>query len=174
MCRFHSKIVYELPIMSDLEYYLRLDTHSYLPEPISYDLFLDMKERELDYLYPCIASDVLQCVDHLWDAVKLFLDVKRIQPYFYDKLPKGKIFFNNFEMARMDLFTSLNYKNYINYIDQLGGIYHNRWGDAPIKSLAISVFVPRNKTRRVSDIVYYHRDRRLTKGDGAKYDWCDV
>ena len=163
MCRFHSKTIYELPIMLQLEYYLRLDAHSYITKPVPYDLFKNMKEKGLLYLYPCVSQDASACVSYLWDAVKIFISVKRIKPYFFDKMAGNKMFYNNFEMARMDVFTATSYQNYINYIDQLGGTYHNRWGDAPIKSLAVSLFVPRNKTQRIADVSYTHRKQVINK-----------
>ena len=163
MCRFHSKTIYELPLMLQLEYYLRLDAHSFITQPVPYDLFKDMKEKGLLYLYPCIGIDAPWCVTFLWDAVKTFIGIKRIKPEFFNEMTGTKMFYNNFEMARMDVFTAIGYQNYINYIDQLGGTYHNRWGDAPIKSLGVSIFVPRNKTRRISGVTYYHKKILLNK-----------
>ena len=33
-------------------------------------------------------------------------------------------------------------RDYMRYIDQTGGIYYTRWGDAPIRSLAVALVVP--------------------------------
>ena len=174
MCRFHAKTLYEIPIMQDLEYYLRLDCHSYITKPVPYDLFKNMKDKGLLYLYPCMRPDAARCVKHLWQAVKTFIDVKHIQPEFFKELQNNLMFYNNFEMARTDIFRSKGYLNYINYLDQLGGTYLSRWGDAPIKSLAVSIFVPRNKTKRISDVNYSHRGDVLTKGteSNATLDGC--
>ena len=47
---------------------------------------------------------------------------------------------------------SQEYQEFIEYIDHLGGIYYRRWGDAPIKTIAVSMFVPRNNTHKYADI----------------------
>ena len=40
------------------------------------------------------------------------------------------------------MWMSRDYANYIEYIDRTGGIYYYRWGDAPIKSIAVTMFLP--------------------------------
>ena len=39
MCRFHSNLIYQQPIIAELEYKLRLDDDSLVTSPIEYDLF---------------------------------------------------------------------------------------------------------------------------------------
>ena len=72
-----------------------------------------------------------------------------------------KTFCNNFELHRMDIFTRLPYQNFILYIKTLGGIFYYRWGDAPLKSIAVSIFVPQNQTTPILDFIYAHRDKDL-------------
>ena len=45
------------------------------------------------------------------------------------------MYYNNFEVSATKLWYSVDYKEYINMIDRIGGIYYNRWGDAPINPL---------------------------------------
>jgi hypothetical protein len=47
--------------------------------------------------------------------------------------------------------------SYLDYIDKLGGIYYRRWGDAPIRTVAVSLTVPEGKLHYFSDIGYEHR-----------------
>ena len=51
MCRFYSKLVFEQPIMSRLEYYWRLDDDSYITRSITYDVFQFMAKKDILYGY---------------------------------------------------------------------------------------------------------------------------
>ena len=51
--------------------------------------------------------------------------------------------------------------NCINYIDHLGGICYVRWGDTPIKPIAISLFVPLNKVYCFCDVGYHHQNSHI-------------
>ena len=39
MCRFFTGFMYEQEVLKDYEYYLRLDTDSFIHTPINYDIF---------------------------------------------------------------------------------------------------------------------------------------
>ena len=158
MCRFHSNTVYLHPIMQGLEYAWRLDDDSQLMEPsISYDVFAFMKQHHLIYGYRHISIDWASCVQGLWDGVYQYKKQNGIKGQFIDKWKNGKMFYNNFEISQVSFWTSPEYRRFITYIDRLGGIYSYRWGDAPIKSLALALFVPANQIHRFSDIGYKHQ-----------------
>ena len=67
------------------------------------------------------------------------------------------MYYNNFEVSALSLWRSPDYQHYIEYVDSLGGIYYYRWGDAPIKSLAVALFVPSTKIHQFTDVPYQHR-----------------
>jgi alpha 1,2-mannosyltransferase len=94
----------------------------------------------------------------LWEAVDAFLvdnpSISRTQ--WYDKWRRTKIFYNNFEISATSIWTSTGYQQYVDYIDRRGGIYYVRWGDAPIKTIGITLFVDQNKTHLFKDIGYRH------------------
>ena len=50
-------------------------------------------------------------------------------------------FWSNFEIANLDIFNNDDYENFFQYLDNLGGFYYERWGDAPIHSIAIALFL---------------------------------
>ena len=69
----------------------------------------------------------------------------------------GLVYYNNFEVSALSLWRSTDYQDYIEYIDSLGGIYYYRWGDAPIRTLAVTLFVPSTKIHQFTDIPYKHQ-----------------
>jgi len=156
MCYFHAKQVYEQPILVGLEYVWRLDDDSMFPAYIIYDLFAFMQRRRLQYGYVKTHLDSYDCTAGLWEAVKRYVKLKHIDSRHFDKWTEPKIFYNNFEISALSLWMSKHYQEYINFIDLLGGIYYYRWGDAPVKSIAVTLFLPENATHLFTDVTYQH------------------
>lgn len=173
MCRFQSHLVYLEPILDGLEYTWRLDDDSRLLSPINYDIFLFMEERKFVYGWTVVTQDEVLCVKNLWEVVKLYVEIKLLnRTTFFYKWPYPLIYMNNFEISSVRFFKSGNYTKYISYLDELGGIYRYRWGDAPIKTLALSLFVPLNQVHYFEDIQYNHGGMRNPPNlERVKINW---
>ena len=154
---FNSKLVYTNPIMDKLEYVLRLDDDSEFLQPITYDVFKVMRDGNFDYGYLTIFSDQTDCVFGLWEMVEEYTRGRGIKPTFFHSWRKPNIFYNNFELSKLSLWRRKEYRDYIDYIDQSKGIFLRRWGDAPVKSLALSLFTPWTKIHQSKDIKYRHQ-----------------
>ena len=122
-----------------------------------------MREKKILYGYVWEHWDNTMFTVGLWNATRNFIEEHSIQPTFFQQWPEPKIFYNNFEISNMDIWNNRGYREYIDYIDKLGGIYYHRWGDAPIKGLAMSLFVPRDKLHRFDDLGYLHIMENLPK-----------
>jgi len=156
MCRFQAKQIYEQPILVGLDYVWRLDDDSQILANINYDLFAFMRHHHLQYGYIKKHWDACECTVGLWNAVRHYMKLKHIESSSFNNWPEPRIFYNNFEISAFSLWTSKQYQDYIHFIDMLGGIYYYRWGDAPIKSIAVSLFVPESATHLFDDITYKH------------------
>jgi alpha 1,2-mannosyltransferase len=157
MCRFHAKTVYDQPIMQGLEYAWRLDHDSFFTRPIDYDVFKFMRDRGLVYGFVKVYLELPMWTVGLWDAAHAYIRNNSIKAQFFNKWRRNQMYYNNFEISNLTLWFSDQYQHYINYIDQEGGIYYHRWGDAPIKSIAVAMFVPRKDTYNFKDIGYIHQ-----------------
>ena len=115
-----------------------------------------MNMHQYDYGYCWIQLDSKTCTLGLWDHVQKFIQQNNIKTHFFNEWPDQTIYYNNFEISAMSIWMSRDYANYIDYIDKKGGIYYHRWGDAPIKGIAVAMFVPKKKTYRFADIGYTH------------------
>ena len=117
-----------------------------------------MRERELLCGYIWELEDAFQCTEGLWEATRTYVKDNSIEPTFFnnEQWPEPSIFYNNFEISKIEIWNKRKYRHFVEYIDRLGGIYYHRWGDAPIKGLALSLFVPRDKLHRFSDVGYKH------------------
>lgn len=82
--------------------------------------------------------------------------------------PESMIFYNNFEISHRSVWSppSTGYEEFFDYIDHLGGIYLHRWGDAPIHTLGVSMWVPDERTHAFTDIAYKHKRMIDTQGQG--------
>ncbi|KAI3406071.2 KTR5 [Candida oxycetoniae] len=65
-------------------------------------------------------------------------------------------FWSNFEIARVDIFASEQYQKLFEYLETTGGFYKERWGDAPIHSLAMGMLLDLNEIHYFRDIGYRH------------------
>ena len=156
MCRFQARGVYEQPIMNRLDLAWRLDDDSIILSDIGYDIFKYMSDNGIVYGYVLIKRDAYGCLVHLWENATEYMNAHNINTTFFNTWPRAYVYYNNFEISSMALWRSREYQDYVEMVDQAGGIYHYRWGDAPIKTLAVTMFVPKSKTYCFSNMSYQH------------------
>jgi len=156
MCRFHARDVYNLPIMTQLDYSLRLDDDSKILRPINYDIFSVMREKGYSYGFVTVVNDIRACVTGLWESTCRYIRERSINTQFFNRWNYPRMYYNNFEVAKMSFWRSCAYRSFVDYVDRLGGIYYHRWGDAPIKSIAISMFLSEKQVHHFDDIGYEH------------------
>lgn len=158
MCRWQAGVVYEH--LADYDYYLRLDTDSFLRAPVEYNLFDHM--RAGGYLYATLPGtlhlDTEWCVHGLRDTVAHWLrdeQIPTVQPI--GEIPHGLMFYNNFELASVRWFREGHYRQMFEVLDRAGGIYLHRWGDAPIHTLGVYLFIPEAQRTELSGVHYMHQ-----------------
>ncbi|XP_013382411.1 glycolipid 2-alpha-mannosyltransferase-like [Lingula anatina] len=166
MCRFHVRLVFESPFLANVTWYWRLDDDSEILRYISYDVFKTMENGGYMYGYNSVHEEDPLCVEHLLGNVTYYLFNQSIEPKHYYHWPKLDIFWNNFEISNVNFWRRPDVWQFIDYIDRQGGIYYDRWGDAPIKTDAVTIFLDKNQTYFFSDLRYRH---------GVKNDtWIDT
>ena len=75
----------------------------------------------------------------------------------YDQLEYNLChFWSNFEIAKVDIFNNDIYLKYFEFLDQNNGFWEERWGDAPIHSLGLSLFLNVSDIHYFRDIGYRH------------------
>ncbi|KAM3574953.1 hypothetical protein VYU27_003080 [Nannochloropsis oceanica] len=154
MCRFLGLQVQHL--LKHFEWHWRLDDDSLFLSPIGYDPFTLMLQNGKKYGFNRILHDNENCVVGLWDVAKDFAKDRGISPTFLDNWDDGVTFYNNFEISHRSIWTNPVVMDFMEHVDRLGGIYYVRWGDAPIRSLAVALVVPETEVHYFSDIGYAH------------------
>ncbi|KAL6948753.1 hypothetical protein ACO0QE_001226 [Hanseniaspora vineae] len=78
---------------------------------------------------------------------------------FEDKFDKQEYnlchFWSNFEISRVDTFDNPIYNAYFQYLDNLGGFYQERWGDAVVHTLGVAM-LNREDIHYFRDMGYQH------------------
>ncbi|OLL24876.1 Glycolipid 2-alpha-mannosyltransferase 2 [Neolecta irregularis DAH-3] len=80
----------------------------------------------------------------------------------------GCHFWSNFEIGNLvnlsglshclsqNFWRNVSYSTYFDYLDQTGGFFYERWGDAPIHSIATAMFLKPEQVLFFNDIGYTH------------------
>ena len=149
MCRFFSGHMYTFDILKNYDYYMRLDTDSFIHTPLNYDIFEWAKECECYYGYiaPAVQTDNPKVIEGLWEYTN------KIYP---NNIPEGYMFYTNFEIGKVSWFLTSDYMKFYNELDQTGGFYTKRWGDAPIKFLGINLLMESKNIIPVHGFTYQH------------------
>lgn len=149
MCRFFSGEIYKYDIIKKYNYYLRLDTDSFIHTPLNYDIFdwAETNQCYYGYIEPAVQTDNPKVIEGLWEFVN---------ERYPNNIPDGLMFYTNFELGNINWFLTSPYMKFYNEIDTCGGIYTKRWGDAPIKFLGINLFMPLENIQPVTGFTYQH------------------
>ena len=65
-------------------------------------------------------------------------------------------FWSNFEIASLDWFRSIEYRSLFHFLDEQGGFFFERWGDAPVHSLAAALLLDPSEVHHFADFGYVH------------------
>lgn len=184
MCRFYSGLFYDHPALARYEYFWRIEPEVLFQCSIPYDPFRKMREQGKKYgyaialwelgdtspsLFRAVADYKVEmgiASNSLWGAMvdiswapwplrKLLAAVAQHRDKKGDKWNHCH-FWSNFEIASLDFFRSKEYREFFDYLDRKGGFYFERWGDAPVHSLAAALFLKPEEVHRFEDIGYGH------------------
>lgn len=159
MCRMFAGQIYQTEYLKEYEYVWRLDTDSFIQGNINYDVFQRMKDNDSIYGYINIQHDHPEAIIGLWKSASNYFENVYKKPTHIDiNKPEHhrRVFYTNFEIKKVSWFASGSYKDFFNYIDDVGGIYLHRWGDAPIKYIGVNSLCPPNQILFFNDIKYQH------------------
>ncbi|CCX15507.1 glycolipid 2-alpha-mannosyltransferase-domain-containing protein [Pyronema domesticum] len=65
-------------------------------------------------------------------------------------------FWSNFEIARLDFYRSKEYEDFFQMLDKSGGFWNERWGDAPVHSIAAGILLSPAQIHYFRDVGYRH------------------
>lgn len=166
MCRFESGFFYRHPLMQEYDWYWRVEPGVKLTCDLDYDLFKFMEDNGKKYGFSISIHEYEATVPTLWDTTLQFM--KKHPEYIAKNNMLDFIsddnglsynmchFWSNFEIASLDFWRSPAYSAYFDYLDQAGGFFYERWGDAPVHSIAAALFLDRSEIHFFDDVGYFH------------------
>lgn len=174
MCRWNSGLFYQHPAMQDYQYYWRVEPNVKYFCDVDYDVFRYMQDHNKTYGFNINLFDSPGSVASLWPETIKFLAAhpeylakdnalqwltsselrpdNNLQAHGYSTCH----FWSNFEIADLSFFRSQAYQDYFNHLDRAGGFFYERWGDAPVHSIALGLFLDSSRIHWFKDIGYNH------------------
>ncbi|KAJ1972631.1 hypothetical protein H4R35_004566 [Dimargaris xerosporica] len=166
MCRFESGFFFRHPLMESFDYYWRVEPGVKFLCDIDYDPFLFMQDHDIKYGFTITGKEIRSTVTTLWDTTKQFIREHRDMVAHPNTLgwivkPRtGKYnmchYWSNFEIASLKFLRSEKYLAYFDFLDKAGGFFYERWGDAPVHSIAAAMFLKKEEIHWFEDIGYRH------------------
>ncbi|KAJ8657512.1 hypothetical protein O0I10_006814 [Lichtheimia ornata] len=166
MCRFESGFFYRHPLMEEYDYYWRVEPNVEFYCDLDYDPFLFMQENNKKYGWTIALLELESTVPTLWSTVKSFMKE------YPELVPKNNVmdfvsndggysynlchFWSNFEIGDLNFLRGEAYSTFFDYLDKAGGFFYERWGDAPVHSIAASLFLSKDEIHFFDDIGYRH------------------
>ncbi|KAK9246199.1 nucleotide-diphospho-sugar transferase [Lipomyces tetrasporus] len=166
MCRFESGFFFQQELMKAYKYYWRVEPDITLHCDVDYDVFKYMEENAYDYGFTLSLYEYIETIPTLWNSVKKFIKEhpehiaeNNLMKWLSDDngITYNKChFWSNFEIGNLDFWRSKAYTDFFDFLDQEGGFFYERWGDAPVHSIAAALFLPKEKVHFFDDIGYWH------------------
>jgi alpha 1,2-mannosyltransferase len=168
MCRYESGFFFRHPLMDEYDYYWRVEPSVKFFCDIDYDIFQFMQENNKEYGFTIALREYIETIPTLWDTTKEFLNKNKNSKFIAENNGLEFIsddngetynlchFWSNFEIGKLDFLRSKAYLSYFEYLDKSGGFFYERWGDAPIHSIAAALFLNKEKLHFFDDVGYYH------------------
>ena len=166
MCRFESGFFFRQPLMMNYEWYWRVEPSIELFCDIHYDPFRYMAENKKKYSFVLSLYEYVETIPTLWDSTKKFM--KNFPEHIAEGNSMGFLsddggdtynhchFWSNFEVGNLEWLRSKAYIDFFESLDQDGGFFYERWGDAPVHSIAAGLLLKKEEIHFFNDIAYYH------------------
>ncbi|RSH85788.1 hypothetical protein EHS25_003929 [Saitozyma podzolica] len=171
MCRFFTVEVFKHPRIRDLDYYMRMDTDSFMPKELAYDPIALAHRRGLKYLGRSIGFDAGVACHGMWDFVEEFADA---HPGVAERMARNDLpipdqtpdrieapisaWYNNFEVAHVPSFRRPDVAEWLKTLNTFWrGFYVHRWGDAGLRRFTAAMFFEPEEVRELCSWDYFHR-----------------
>ena len=130
---------------------------------VDYDVFKYMEDNNKTYGFTINLFDAPQSIPTLWPETERFMaahpeyiDKNNAMEWLIDRQRRPAHnqkaqgystchFWSNFEVADMNFWRSQRYQEYFDHLDRAGGFFYERWGDAPVHSIALGLFEDKSK-----------------------------
>jgi hypothetical protein len=159
MCQlFFSEI---FSYIQGYDWYMRLDTDSFIESSINYDLFGYLDKNNKVYGYTAELAEWPPVVIGMGEFFINLIRKHNLKSTFFDKLIENDRYnlrqiYNNFEIIKISYFNNELVQLLIKEVNKSGNIYKKRWGDSPLRTFILSLTVDNSKIHKFNDFDYIH------------------
>jgi hypothetical protein len=163
MITFFATHVWEFAAAAGYEWVMRLDEDSYIWSPIQYNLVEYMQSSSKQYGFRMETHEAHAYAVGFPQLLRAYLAMhsreptpllKHCTPQTLDGLSKDwdhLAFYNNFFISNVSFWRQPHVADFLDFIVRSGGIYTHRWGDAPIQTAALQIFMPEEQVHKFDD-----------------------
>ncbi|CAR24010.1 putative mannosyltransferase KTR2 [Lachancea thermotolerans] len=178
MCRFNSGFFFRQEILDKYDYYFRVEPDVEYFCDFPYDPFKVMRTQGKKYGFVMSLHEYEDTIPTLWDAVEEFITdypelidmetnafsfitddgvIGRVMPIIQSNSMYNLChFWSNFEIGDLSFFRSDAYLKYFEVLDSKGGFYYERWGDAPVHTIAAALLLRKEEIIHFDELGYHH------------------
>jgi len=164
--RLFQKFFFHHELLKPYRYYWRVEPDVKYFCDVGYDPFIFMEQNDKIYGFTISLIEWEPTIPTLWSTVKEF-----IAEYPQYVAPRNSMeflsddggesynlchYWSNFEIADMDFWRGEAYQAFFDYLESKGGFYYERWGDAPVHSIAASLLARKDQVHFFHDMGYRH------------------
>ncbi|KAK6082208.1 glycolipid 2-alpha-mannosyltransferase [Seiridium cupressi] len=183
MCRWNSGLFALEQRLKNYDWYWRVEPNVQYTCSINYDVFRFMRDNKMAYGFNMAILDDARSFPSLWERTQ---DFKKHNPGMVnpeadmrwllhqtnepDRIVRSGTgyqssvddqynncqFYSNFEVGSLAFFRSKAHQAYFRHLDRSGGFFYERYGDAPVHTLSVSMFLPKRRVWFFRDIGYAH------------------
>ncbi|GAA5904146.1 glycosyltransferase family 15 protein [Sporobolomyces salmoneus] len=166
MCRYQSGFFFEHELLHKYEYYWRVEPNVKFFCNLDYDPFRLMRDKKTKYGFVVSLYEYRETVESLWKYTKEWMAkfpqyVAKPNLLNWISNNNGETynlchFWSNFEICSLSFLRSEAYRSYFKHLDDSGGFFYERFGDAPVHSVAAALMLKPEEIHYFADIGYRH------------------
>ncbi|GJN94370.1 hypothetical protein Rhopal_007449-T1 [Rhodotorula paludigena] len=162
MCRFFAMWHYKHPAVRPYDYIFRLDDGIRFHCELMVDHNATYGWTNTDQEAPFTAETLWSTsMDFMRKAPRNWFPAGRDTSFVSDDgglSYNWRMYYNNFEIVKRSFFESEAYEAFVAHLDRAGGFYKERWGDAPIRTIAASYLLPASEIYSFRNVTGYQHD----------------
>ncbi|EGV62117.1 hypothetical protein CANTEDRAFT_125662 [Yamadazyma tenuis ATCC 10573] len=178
MCHFNSGFFFKQKRLLNYDWYFRVEPDVEYLCDFQHDPFKFLRENNKVYGFVTTIHEYENTIPTLWPTVEKFIEAypdlihpnnslefitsREVDLNYHVPMVNSSSeynlchFWSNFEIGSLNFWRSEAYSKFFEFLDQSGGFYYERWGDAPVHSIGLNLLADKNSIHHFDDIGYYH------------------
>ncbi|KAG0218591.1 alpha 1,2-mannosyltransferase 2.4.1 [Mortierella sp. NVP41] len=154
---YQSGFFFQHEAMLPFDYYWRIEPDVEYSCDLDFDPFLYMQDNNKKYAFTISLPEYEETIPTLWNVTRDFM-----AKYSHLLAEKNSLDFisddggKTYNIVDARWIRGEAYQQYFRHLDQAGGFFYERWGDAPVHSIAAALLLPMDQVHFFKEIGYFH------------------